>query len=295
VISDFPQFSQIKIGHQEEIKRICSKIEPYSDFNFVSLFSWNTNGSAKVSILNRNLVIQFPDYTTDRTVISVFGHTAIDETLELLVSEFTSLELVPKALIDGISRPERFKLSEDRDNFDYVYKLSELANLDGGKFKKKRNKINSVNAAFSNSISVKTVESIESSDVRSIKKIFSSWSEKYEQEEQVLAEGKALNNLLHNVSSFNLLATILEINGEEVAFSINEVLGNGFAICHFEKALPVHSQINSFIAVQAARDLYGRGFEYVNWEQDLGIEGLRKSKLSFYPERMLKKYTVSRA
>ena len=78
MIALFPEFSKIDISHRYEIEAITSKFEPYSDFNFVSLFCWDTDGSAAVSVSNDNLIIKIPDYINGIPVYSMLGDSKID-------------------------------------------------------------------------------------------------------------------------------------------------------------------------------------------------------------------------
>lgn len=280
--------------HREEFTNFTSRFDPYSDFNFTSALTWDTDGSARISTLNDNLVITMPDYLTGTPVTSLLGESAIDESLDILATaDIRELRLVPEVTVRSIQNPSRLQITEDADNFDYVYDLAELAPLGGAKYKRKRNKINNVHAAFDGRLRVATTSTIEDNHLEAIDHVFSGWvdcsgqSAKDKEPEQA-----AFQKLLQHAGSLSLLLTTATLDEKPVAFSVNEPLGNGHAICHYEKTLPVHGEIQSFIAHQAAKALWEAGCRYVNWEQDLGVEGLRKSKISFHPSHFLKKYTV---
>jgi hypothetical protein len=98
---------------------------------------------------------------------------------------------------------------------------------------------------------------------------------------------------LEHAESFILMFTTLQIKGRLAGFSIHEILDQQFAITHFEKALPIHRNAYLPLINKAAADLVGNSCKYVNWEQDLGLEGLRKSKQSYQPVKFLKKYIVT--
>lgn len=65
MIPEFPNFKKIELSDQKEIESFTSKFPPYSDFNFTSLWSWDTHTNMQISILNKNLVIRFNDYLSD--------------------------------------------------------------------------------------------------------------------------------------------------------------------------------------------------------------------------------------
>ena len=105
----------------------------------------------------------------------------------------------------------------------------------------------------------------------------------------------ALDRLFDNLACLDVELTLCVVNGEIAGFSVQELLHGRYAICHFEKAdrsgkFPVH--LPTKLAVEAVRSLNGR-VAVVNWEQDLGIPGLRTSKTSYRPIALLKKYAIA--
>lgn len=296
MIPEYPNFTGIGLGVKDEIGKIFSKFEPYHDFSFVNLLCWNANDTTEVSFLNGNLVVRLPDYVNGEPVVTLLGNDLIDDSLEKLLTTTNRLRLVPEVVVDSIVNKENFNISEDRDNFDYIYKLADLSNLSGLKFKKKRNKTNAIREVFSEKIDIENSNYIDASDTDRLSALFSKWAINSRQtKEELQFEKLAFKKLLENSSAFNLLLTTVSIESSLVAFSINEIVSPEWAICHFEKSLSIHNQMGTFIAWQAAKDLLDIGCLYVNWEPDLGIDGLRKSKLSFQPDYFLKKYEIKRS
>jgi len=294
MIEQYPQFTKLHLGLKDELRAITAQFDPYSDFDFTSLFCWDTNNTTSVSRLNGNLVIKLPDYITGEPVYSLIGNSSIDQSLTTLLSQTKSLGLVPEIVINSLVQPENFTINEDMDNYDYIYNASDIAYLPGAIFKKKRNKIRGAEKELSKNLIVTNTNQIDLSEQTKLYAVCEKWTLSSKQSlEELSMESIAIHKILENSSKINLSLTTISLGSETVAFSINEVLSSRFAICHFEKALPVHEQIYSLIANQAAKYLVGEGCLYLNWEQDLGLPGLRKSKLSFQPARFLKKYTVS--
>jgi hypothetical protein len=77
-----------------------------------------------------------------------------------------------------------------------------------------------------------------------------------------------------------------------VAYSIYEIRDD-YAIGHFEKALKEHNGLYDYLKHTTAKELHEKGVKYINYEQDLGIVGLRQTKLLLHPEHYLKKYSIS--
>jgi len=66
-----------------------------------------------------------------------------------------------------------------------------------------------------------------------------------------------------------------------------------YAISHFFKADNLHNGVYDFLNKKVSQYLATHNVALWNWEQDLGIENLRRSKKSYRPVNFLKKYKVS--
>jgi hypothetical protein len=294
MISQFPDFSQLNIEHQKQIRDISSSTDIYADFNFINLFCWSDGGKAKVSILNGNLVIKLPDYISDSTIVSLIGDNKIDESIRELLKITKKLDLVPQSVIDNLENKDDLDIEEDFGGHDYVYKIEDIVNLHGGKYKNKRQKLQSVKTAFPSGFDVMTKISIDNREKEEMRFVFISWIENH-RKHSVLddAEFRAFNLLLDNLSHFNLAFTFIKEGNKLVAFSVNEIINKDYALCHFEKIVRIHPQMGVLIVNEAAKYLLSAGCVYMNWEQDLGIAGLRNSKASYHPAKLFKKYIVS--
>lgn len=295
MIRKFPLFSKLSIEHRSEIVAFTSNFEPYSDFNFTSLFCWNIDSSAEVSLLNGNLVIKIPDYLSGEPVYSILGKSELNESIVTLLNVTPTVKFVPHVVIEKLQESNYFTFTEDRDNFDYVYGLNSLAHLPGGGLKKKRNKVYGFQKAFDNQSITVTFKTLLPEHADDLLQVFVEWSKApSKHDEEIQAEYRALKKLIDHSDRFNIRLTEVRIRNQLMAFSLNEILDTKYALCHFEKALPAHQDKNiyTFLTHQSAQSLIEQGCKYVNWEQDLGIAGLRKSKMSYKPASFLKKYYV---
>ncbi len=298
MIAVFPNFEPLSLGHKDIVNKLVAKFPPYSDFNFVSLHSWNIDNSMKVSSLNNNLVVWFKDYTSKKAFLSFIGDTLVDETLRTLLdyalanSLHHELHLIPEHVVKEIKRPEKFNIKEDRDAHDYIVMALKFSELKGNNYASKRHGINNFNANFAGRVELKKLV-VDDQAVNDINNIFHKWrqdSDKTHQETE--NELKAIQRLLNDAQHFNLQVLGVYMDDTLVAYSIYEI-ADRYAIGHFEKALKTHPGLYDYLKHQTAMNLHRQGVKYINYEQDLGIEGLRKTKLLLHPEHFLKKYTVS--
>ena len=120
--------------------------------------------------------------------------------------------------------------------------------------------------------------------------LFDKWYVKSEHETLDL-ERKVIVRALDYYKELNLKIGILEGDGNLVAFSISAVENNNVAHAMFEKGDTSYDGIYQMINQQTCEKLFN-GCKYVNREEDMNIEGLRKAKMSYYPEILLEKYTL---
>jgi hypothetical protein len=293
MLPEFPLFSKIDITHKTKLESMVSAYEPYSDFDFTSLFCWNTDGSTEIASLNENLVIKLPDYISGETTYSLLGKNRIDDSLVELLKEFSEISLVPEIVVKHIINQDLFEISEDRDQFDYIYSIFDHATFTGKKFKSKRNKMNRFLQANEENINLEFADFQNKEHHAVIKQIFDKWAHEGDKNSDDAAqESLAIDRLLEFGSEFNLLGQILTINGNPEGFSVVEILSDEYAIYHFQKSLSGNPGIDIYLTNCTSKILLDRGCKYINWEQDLGLEGLRNAKINYQPIKLLKKYTI---
>lgn len=298
-IPSFPAFRLVNLQDQYQIQNFQKKFNPYSDFNFVSMWSYNTEKDLMMSQLNGNLVFLMRDYIDESLSITYLGKSqpvqTINSLLDYAKSNLTKpvLNLIPGLNISQVKKiiKSDFHLLADRSNFDYILSISKLADLQGHDFANKRNKVVHFKKDYPSS-TCQIIDLTDSTVQHQLLQVFNRWSES-RQRKDVKHEYKAIKTLLHDVRHFNLICFGVFIDEKLEAFSINELLPKKFAITHFTKADPAKTGVFEFLYHEMAKELKSRGALYLNREQDLGLEGLRAGKLSWRPIKFLKKYTIS--
>ena len=297
MIPEFPQFKKLELGDKESVETFTSKFVPYSDFNFVSLWSWNIKDEMRLSVLNDNIIVHFTNYLNGQLFYSFLGKNKINETVATLLDfsvkeEITpKLFLVPEDVVQAIDR-KKFKVEDDVDNFDYVFDLVQISKYVGSQFMKKRNKIKQLLGQFP-SLKVEIID-IKNKDVEEkILKLDEFWLEKKMQKD---SDFKIKNELIATQRFFksnfvNILGTGIFIDDELIGYSIFSTETSGYAISHFCKADTKYIGIYDFLMRENAKILVEKGYFFLNYEQDLGLPGLRESKKSFM-SKYLKKFTV---
>lgn len=300
MISLFPAFKKLELSDKEEIEKITFNFPPYSDFNFVSLYSYDVDSDAQISILNNNIVIKFRDYISNEPFYSFLGNTnVIDTAKELLyLSEkenaMRQLQLVPQSVIDADNRLDQFfSITEDPDNHDYILSVNELSEFAGGKYYDKRNLVNRFKKNYPN-FEVKVIDLNDSVIKQEIIDMFFIWEERSQKiKEDTQHEFKAIKRLLNTSESLSLYSQGIYIDDRMIAFTIKEIIQHPYSIIHFEKCDKSYEGISSILRQESAKFLRANNIEFINYEQDLGIEGLKKAKQLWRPVHFLKKYIIS--
>lgn len=176
-----------------------------------------------------------------------------------------------------------YAVSECRDYDDYVYSVQDLTELSGKAYHGKRNHIN----AFLESNSFEYVAVTPSMEDECMR-VFDAWLDTKDEEDA--DERRATKIALENMEALGLLGGGIRVNGILKAFSLGQKINGDTALIHIEKAVDergLFPLINREFLSHAFADML-----YVNREEDMGSEGLRKAKLSYKPLRFEPSYTA---
>ena len=176
----------------------------------------------------------------------------------------------------------------DRDSSDYVYLTEDMINLKGKKFHSKRNHINSFHKLYKYEYVVLSEEYINECI-----RINEEWCMERDCEDhrEFYCEKIANNEVLRNISTLGCKGALIKVNDRFESYTVGEMLNEDTAVIHIEKA---NSSIRGLYTVtnQLFCENQWKNTLYINREQDIGVEGLRKAKLSYNPVKMVNKYSV---
>ncbi len=288
--------------------KICASGCHGADYGFANLFIWRKAYKPKIAFCDNRLLVGMPQWNV---YAYPKGDGDVRNSIELLFSE--AHERGEKLVIRGLTDKtleeflplygDRFEISEDRDNADYIYTVTKLCDLPGRHLSSKRNHIKhferngswEFHKISADSCGVFTTcgtgEPIKASSIEEAKAFVDEFYR--EKDDPDLAdEAGAIEEMFAHYKELGFLGGMLYQNGEPVAFTAGTKLDDEVFDTHFEKALP---------GVEAAYTMVNREFarlvraEYpeiaaFNREEDMGIEGLRKAKLSYHPDILLMKY-----
>lgn len=285
------RFYQPKVEDLDWLKMIIDESQPVScEYSVGNIIGWCSHYGAKIREIDNCLVTKI-----DKN--NLFGFPKgknYENALKTIMSEYEypSFYGLIENEKDELNRlyPSLYNFYESRDSFDYVYKVNDLANLEGKKYHSKRNHI----SYFMKNFDWK-YEEINQGNMEECIDMNKKWYELNLERDQngIENEHEVLDTLFNNYNKFNFIGGLLRVDGQVVAFTFGEKLNSRTFDTHFEKAFAdmrgAYPMINMQFALNSLSD-----FEFVNREDDVGSEGLRKAKLSYYPYKLLEKYTAVR-
>ncbi len=290
----FPELKPLELSDKPEIDALTRKFAPYCDFNFSSLWSWDIHGRTQVSSLNGNLVIRSCCPFSGETFLSFIGEDELRDTSDQLLAHCAKEGLEPKLrFVPECSIAEGMNVSEDRDHFDYVWTVDDLVALSVSKsFRQKRRRIKKLWSA-SPSMNVSSLN-LQSKRVKAqIADLCRTWQKsKGLSNESVESELVALARCLELSRETDFLAFGVFLDEQIIAFSIGEVVQHRFLLSHFWKTDHTYCGLGELLTHEQAKLARQLGCEFINAQEDLGIPGLRQSKMSWGGELFLKKYAI---
>jgi hypothetical protein len=299
-IPSFPVFKPLEVTDRLAVESWAKQFPHSSDFNFVSLWSWNTDGSIELSWLNDNLVVRFKDYGTPARFYSFLGTNDVVATALTLCEAAREagleprLQLIPEVVVaetPGVR--DWVKVIPDRAQFDYVLSTEEWSTLPGGKFRKKRNVIHQL--LRTRAPEFRPIDPGQIGIQRAILRLFGRWVVQRGRAGQpdTVAQAMALKRFFSLDRPGDLLSYGVFIDGQLCAYTINEPLTAGYAMGHFWRADRTAPGLYPFLLRETCRALRTEGYRYLNTMQDLGHPGLAHAKGLDRPHHFLRKYTLA--
>jgi hypothetical protein len=265
-----------------------------SEMTFTNLFIWRHHYRPVWLRRNDCLLIMFKPRKGHPYGLSPIGPGEKSTALAFLSQEIrkltpeVSIRRVPERFVKMHVDSQKYDAILDRDNSDYVYLAKDLITLSGNKYHRKKNHLNQFikNNAFE-------YRQLDTELVECFLDMQETWCQMKQcvEKPDLLAEDYAIHEALTQFGELSYQGGAIVINSRVEAFSLGEPLNRDTAVIHIEKANPdilgLYAAISQRFCANAWDDR-----TYINREQDMGVEGLRKAKKSYYPHHMVNKYIL---
>jgi hypothetical protein len=268
--------------------------QTHSDNTFTNMVCWNHYAHYTYAYVEKNIIIASTIGSVTRFRPPIGPHNpALIRSLIRFASDVSDNE--PLVLIDPDTARwiqqtcPGINLVPDRNDFEYVYRVADLAELPGKKYRTIRRQVNK----FKRNCAI-TVESISRDNWEEVKRFLIEWCEwkDCEDGDPVLAHEKdAVFFAIDHFNELPIRGLAIRVVGGVGAISLYERLNSDTALIHFEKGLPdcegIYKAINNEVAARLAQH-----FTYINRESDLGVTGLREAKMRYHPHHMVEVYSL---
>lgn len=284
IIPDYPEGVELSIAHREKLHPMFQKLSHgISEFSFANLYLFRKEHAYHLSRVQKDILVIFGNDTGEPFFMCPFELPEF-EALNALFDRHQTMKCATPEQAE-ILGSKGFKVIEDRDNFDYLYKRESLSGLSGRKYSKKRNLIK----AFVKNHTYEGKPLLEEYLPHALA-VLDKWREGRDDD----GDYGPAREALEKSEVLQLCGGIYYVEDQPVAYSLGEELarGNSFVI-HFEKALLGYKGIYQFVN-QAFASIITENYEFINREQDLGEEGLRQAKMSYKPVGFVKKFKITK-
>ncbi len=285
-------FKEVGLGDKEIID--CYLKEDFfqiSDISFANLYIWRWARKIAYTIIEECLIIQTTYENQKPFYFFPIGRGDKKRAIEILLQsqeaplEFHSLQKQSVAFLqkyfDGM-----FDFSLNLDRSDYVYDVQELIALSGRKYHKKKNHLNKFLQTYPHFV----FEHIDKTNKDEILYVWKQWFEAQNNPSQgLIDENKGIVDVLQNWEALGLMGGLVRVDQKIIAFSFGEIINEEMVVMHIEKADSHFAGAYQIINQQMLQHIFFH-MKYVNREEDLGIEGLRKAKMSYNPVFLVEKY-----
>ena len=282
-------FKKVTFGDREEIEFYLNRYSSFclSAFTFSTLVAWERVYHYQWAISDGTMLLKFIALEDNKEhlmqPIGEFQTPLQDKIIRYAQSLGYRLTIygVSNAFISKY--PEfvsHFERAEHRDMDNYIYSAEDLAILKGGNYQPKRNLIKQFEA---NNHWI--IEPVSAGNIPACLEVINTICDKNEidRDSYLGHELKALEFVLSHFAELKQHGILIRISDKPVAFSIYEHLKPSTCVVHFEKAMREYKGLYQLVNRETAKQIFSKGCKYINREEDLGLEWLRKAKLSYHP------------
>ena len=301
--------NQITIGKKAELEEyLCRYPHETSGLSFTSLYLWRNQNEFSYEVIHDFLCIagyaNFEGFEGDPFVFPLLplrgqcDGAKMKKALAVIMERFREagkpfiIRLLPEHMLTHYRDllPGRFLFLRDRATDDYVYRVEALAQLSGRRFHGKKNHVNRFNREQAGHFEIVpmspdfTEEALELLQYIDAKKQVTGF-----EAGMLQMEADVLRDILPKFEPLGLEGVALRIDGRLQAYAFGGPLGDNTIVEHIEKANVDFPGIYQKLNQAFCEAMLGK-YEYINREEDMGLEGLRKAKSSYKPCRMVEKY-----
>ena len=288
-------FKQLEKSQIEEYK----KYYDYStglgcELSVLNAYLWRNEFNIKFAVVDETLIrAYFKDdgsvwgycLPTGKNVRGAMDEIFADADERGIKPHIVLLTTAQRAFLETMY-PSKFNYVRSPENQDYIYYSKDLATLAGKKFHAKRNHISRFYRKYTDTC----FKTLDNSNKQDAMQVGYDWCNENNINQSTYGELEVIKEALENFEEFKMNGAILYVENRPVAMTLGSEISERVFDVNFEKALREYDGAYAVINNAFAKTL--TRYEYINREEDMGIEGLRKAKLSYNPIIILDRYNA---
>lgn len=297
-MADLIAFHRVGLADRDQILAYLED-NPYCncDYSFGNLYNWGFLYLTSVAFHKDMMLIRFRSWETgSQAYLMPIGKGNLVEVLKDMehTSKVEGHPLILMAVQDSAielleqTHPTSIKIFSNRDNADYLYDREKLETLSGKKLQSKRNHINRFKRQYPDYI----YEPLSDENTNECIALENRWYADTETTPGMSDEREMVMRALKEWKEIGLQGGCIRVDGKVVAFTMGMPISHACFGVHIEKADTDYDGSFTIINQEFVSRLPEQ-YVRINREEDLGLEGLRKAKLSYQPMKILEKHKVA--
>ncbi len=296
MIPDYPDLEPLGVADLPALAEAYRASSPGTcDASPVNLFIWQDCQEPWLTRIRGHPDVLLRSHTEPPYYLEPYGGNDLYETVCTCLDHVGLISRAQGRLSSSLP-PEEFEVRPQRDAFDYIYRVQALAELKGKSFDGKRNHIRK----FVRNYPEYEFRPLDPPLLRDAAELFEAWATARENGRSgTLAAGslnhecqrRALERAFAEYPRLGLIGGALTVRDAMQGVVVASRGIGDTAIVHFSYANAELPGIYQTLLWEACRRLFGT-FTYLNLEEDMGIAGLRKTKLSWHPLKLEEKYSI---
>ena len=293
------EFKKLTCEDKQRFKDVIKKHDyQNAESSFTNLFLWSKAYQIEIAFGEYAMYISFFGADGERHYLAPFLYD-FNQPIKLALAELRQhlhaedktfcIKGVVKSLKEKIESEIKpiYQFFEDRNNYEYIYLSEDLISLSGKKLHAKRNHINYFEKTYSYEYREYDI-SLKEECIAHIE----DWVDQKEESKSLSDEIGVLHTILDYYDKLDVKGAVVFVNGRIEALTFGEALNAETALIHIEKANPNIRGLYPYINREFVKREWAE-YKYINREEDMGIEGLRRAKLSYNPIYLVEKYSCS--
>ncbi|MBU0686238.1 MAG: DUF2156 domain-containing protein [Candidatus Margulisbacteria bacterium] len=291
MIPEYPKFKNLEIADFEIVtKYLNASPRSICELNLANLFIYRNFDRAQLTMINENLCLLISPMHEAPYFLEPLSQHKLSSTIETCLNLTGKLSRLSKRFCESLSKDE-YRCKYLRNQSDYIYLREDLANLEGKKFDGKRNHLKRFLKHFPDYqfVPLKAEHAVQAL------KLFEEWAG-HKKETRFFtkfsynSQKKAIEEAFGQFDKLNCKGGMLFAEDSVKGFILGTANPNMISV-HFSYGKPQTAGVFQMLIKEACEKTFN-SFKYINLEQDLGIPGLRKAKLSWHPKKLEEKFEI---